>query len=147
MEEETNIEVDNSKIEEILKIEPENMTAKEQAEFFNILKESQLFMPIEVTSSIFDNIENAKVGDTIESEEPFRFKPIAINGPSGKAIPLFTSKERMEEAGANVSCIAIFTEDLAGMLEQTGDEYSEVAINPFTTISIGMPLDGFLNLF
>ena len=25
-------------------------------------------MPIEVTSSIFDNIENAKVGDTIESE-------------------------------------------------------------------------------
>ena len=63
MEEETNIEVDNSKMEEILKIEPENMTAKEQAEFFNILKESQLFMPIEVTSSIFDNIENAKVGD------------------------------------------------------------------------------------
>ena len=45
------------------------------------------------------------------------------------------------------SCIAIFTEDLAGMLEQTCDDYSEVAINPFTTISIGMPLDGFLNLF
>ena len=98
MEEETNIEVDNSKMEEILKIEPENMTAKEQTEFFNILKESQLFMPIEVTSSIFDDIENAKVGDTIESEAPFRFKPIAINGPSGKAIPLFTSKELMEEA-------------------------------------------------
>ncbi len=132
MEEETNIEVDNSKMEEILKIEPENMTAKEQAEFFNILKESQLFMPIEVTSSIFDNIENAKVGDTIESEEPFRFKPIAINGPSGKAILLFTSKERMEEAGANVSCIAIFTEDLAGMLEQNWEGYDEIAINPFT---------------
>ena len=132
MEEETNIEVDNSKMEEILKIEPENMTAKEQTEFFNILKESQLFMPIEVTSSIFDNIENAKVGDTIESEEPFRFKPIAINGPSGKAIPLFTSKERMEEAGANVSCIAIFTEDLAGMLEQNWEGYDEIAINPFT---------------
>ena len=145
MEPESNIEVDNSRMEEILKIEPEEMTAEEQAELFNILKESQLFMPIEVTSSIFDNIENAKVGDTIESEEPFRFKPIAINGPSGKAIPLFTSKERMEEAGANV--IAIFTEDLAGMLEQTGDDYSEVAINPFTTISIGMPLDVFLNLF
>lgn len=140
------METDNSKLEEILNIEPENMTAKEQAEFFNILKESQLFMPIEVTSSIFDDIENAEVGDTIESNEPLRFKPIAINGPTGKAIPLFTSKERMEEAGANVSCIAIFTEDLAGMLEQTGDEYSEVAINPFTTISIGMPLDGFLNL-
>ena len=98
MEPESNIEVDNSRMEEILKIEPEEMTAKEQAEFFNILKESQLFMPIEVTSSIFDDIENAKVGDTIESEAPFRFKPIAINGPSGKAIPLFTSKERMEEA-------------------------------------------------
>lgn len=126
------METDNSKLEEILNIEPENMTAKEQAEFFNILKESQLFMPIEVTSSIFDNIENAKVGDTIESEEPFRFKPIAINGPSGKAIPLFTSKERMEEAGANVSCIAIFTEDLAGMLEQNWEGYDEIAINPFT---------------
>ena len=107
------METDNSKLEEILNIEPENMTAKEQAEFFNILKESQLFMPIEVTSSIFDDIENAEVGDTIESNEPLRFKPIAINGPAGKAIPLFTSKERMEEAGANVSCIAIFTEDLA----------------------------------
>nr|WP_296869669.1 SseB family protein [uncultured Methanobrevibacter sp.] len=112
-----------------------------------MLKESQLFMPIEVTSSIFDNIENAKVGDTIESEEPFRFKTIAINGPAGKAIPLFTSKERMEEAGANVSCIAIFTEDLAGMLKQTGDDYNEVAINPFTTKSLGMPLEGFLNIF
>ncbi len=132
MEPESNIEVDNSRMEEILKIEPEEMTAKEQAEFFNILKESQLFMPIEVTSSIFDNIENAKVGDTIESEEPFRFKTIAINGPSGKAIPLFTSKERMEEAGANVSCIAIFTEDLAGMLEQNWEGYDEIAINPFT---------------
>lgn len=98
MEPESNIEVDNSRMEEILKIEPEEMTAEEQAELFDVLKESQLFMPIEVTSSIFDNIENAKVGDTIESEEPFRFKPIAINGPSGKAIPLFTSKERMEEA-------------------------------------------------
>ena len=147
MEPESNIEVDNSRMEEILKIEPEEMTAKEQAEFFNILKESQLFMPIEVTSSIFDNIENAKVGDTIESEEPFRFKTIAINGPAGKAIPLFTSKERMEEAGANVSCIAIFTEDLAGMLKQTGDDYNEVAINPFTTKSLGMPLEGFLNIF
>ena len=141
------METYNSKLEEILKIEPENMTAKEQAEFFNILKESQLFMPIEVTSSIFDDIENAEVGDTIESNEPLRFKPIAINGPAGKAIPLFTSKEKMEEARANVSCIAIFTEDLAGMLEQTGDEYSEVAINPFTTKSLGMPLEGFLNLF
>ena len=45
------------------------------------------------------------------------------------------------------SCIAIFTEDLAGMLEQTCDDYSEVVINPFTTISICLPLDGFLNLF
>lgn len=147
MEQESNIEVDNSRMEEILKIEPENMTAKEQAELFDILKESQLFMPIEVTSSIFDDIGNAKVGETIESEEPLRFKPIAINGPSGKAIPLFTSNEMMEEAGAHVSCIAIFTEDLAEMLKQTGDEYSEVAINPFTSISIGMPLDGFLNIF
>ena len=33
MEGKSNIEVDNSRIEEILKIEPENMTAKEQAEF------------------------------------------------------------------------------------------------------------------
>ena len=123
------------------------MTPKDQAMLFDIIKKSQLFMPIEVTSSIFDNIENAKVGDTIESDEPFRFKPIAINGPSGKAIPLFTSKERMEEAGANVSCIAIFTEDLAGMLKQTCDEYIEVAINPFTTKSIGIPLEGFLNIF
>ena len=123
------------------------MTPKDQAMLFDIIKKSQLFMPIEVTSSIFDDIENAEVGDTIESNEPLRFKPIAINGPAGKAIPLFTSKEKMEEARANVSCIAIFTEDLAGMLEQTGDEYSEVAINPFTTISIGMPLEGFLNLF
>ena len=123
------------------------MTPKDQAMLFDIIKKSQLFMPIEVTSSIFDNIENAKVEDTIESDETFRFIPIAINESSGKAIPLFTSKERMEEAGANVSCIAIFTEDLAGMLKQTCDEYIEVAINPFTTKSIGMPLEGFLNIF
>ena len=32
MEPESNIEVDNSRMEEILKIEPEEMTAEEQAE-------------------------------------------------------------------------------------------------------------------
>lgn len=119
----------------------------DQAMIFVILKESQLFMPIEITSSIFDDIENAEVGETVETEEPLRFRPIAINVPEGKAVPLFTSNEMIETAGANVSCIAIFTQDLAGMLEQTKDDYDEVAINPFTQYSLGMPLEAFLNLF
>lgn len=141
------MEVDNSKLEELMKIEPEDMTPMDQAMIFDILKESQLFMPIEITSSIFDDIENAEVGETVETEEPLRFRPIAITGPAGKAVPLFTSNEMMETAGANVSCIAIFTQDLAGMLEQTKDDYDEVAINPFTQYSLGMPLEAFLNLF
>ena len=60
MEPESNIEVDNSKMEEILKIEPEEMTAEEQAELFDVLKESQLFMPIEVTSSSLMILEMQK---------------------------------------------------------------------------------------
>ena len=105
-------------------------------------------MPIEVTSSTFDNIEDAEIGETVEASEPLRFKPIAINGPDNtKGVPLFTSTEMMEEAGAKVSCMAIYTEDLAGLLEQTRDDYEHVAINPFTKYGMGMPLDGFLNLF
>ena len=85
------MEPDNSKLEELMKIEPEDMTPMDQAMIFDILKESQLFMPIEITSSIFDDIENAEVGETVETEEPLRFRPIAITGPKGKAVPLFTT--------------------------------------------------------
>ena len=47
------METYNSKLEEILKIEPEELTPENQKMFLDILKESPLCMPIEMTSSPF----------------------------------------------------------------------------------------------
>ena len=57
--------VDNSSLEELMKKE---LTVEMQNEFFEILKESQLFMPVSYSKNIFEGIENAEAGDVIEPE-------------------------------------------------------------------------------
>ncbi|WP_298500831.1 SseB family protein [uncultured Methanobrevibacter sp.] len=136
--------VDNSALEEIMK---KKITPESQMEFFEIFKESQLFMPVTYSENMFEGIENAKEGDVFESKGQIGFDiNYLTDGDGNKAVPLFTSEEVMEKAGVRSSVYGLYMSDLAYMLKQT-DRYSVIAINPFTEFDINMPVQAFLSLF
>ena len=58
--------VDNSELEEIMKRE---ITPESQRDFLEILKDSQLFMPVIYSDNIFEGIENAEPGDVLEPQD------------------------------------------------------------------------------
>ena len=135
---------DNSGLEELMK---EELTPEMERKLLELFKESQLFMPVTYSANMFEGIENAKEGDIFEPAGQVGFDINYLTGNDGsKAVPLFTSDEMMEKAGARTSSIAIFMSDLADMLKQT-DRYSAVAVNPFTDHDIVIPMEAFLNLF
>ena len=134
--------VDNSRLEELIS---QDITPKMEKEFFEVLKQSRLFMPIDFGPDAFKDIENKKPGDRIEGPDGFSIQFLTDRN-GNKAVPLFTSEEMMEKAGARTSVMAIYMSDLAEMLKQT-DRYSVIAINPFTESNLNMPIGGFLAQF
>ena len=136
--------MDNSKLEELMK---QDITPEMQKEFFEILKDSQLFLPVTFNEGMLKGIENAQVGDVIESDEKTGFNINYLTDSDGaKAIPLFTSSDVMESVGLTSSLYAIYMSDLADILKQT-DKYSVIAVNPFTDHDINIPVESFINLF
>ena len=137
-------EIDNSQLEEIMK---KDISPEMQEEFFEVFKESQLFMPVSFSADMFEGLENAKPGDVLETPKQSGFDINYLTNQDGeKAVPLFTSDEVMKEAGVKSSVFVIYMADLAGMLEQS-DRYSTVVVNPFTPSELNIPMEGFLNLF
>ena len=134
--------IDNSRLEELMEGE---ITPKMQMEFMEILKESRLFLPVDFGPDAFNGIENAKEGDVIDGPKGFDIQFLTDDN-GRKAVPLFTSDEMMEKAGARTSVIVIYMSDLADMLKQT-DKYSVIAINPFTEYGLNMPMQAFLSQF
>ena len=91
-----NYQIDNSALEEVMK---RDLTPEMQREFFEILKDSQLYMPVSFSPNMFEGIENAKEGDVFEPQGQVGFDIIYLTGDDGtKAVPLFTSDEMMDKA-------------------------------------------------
>lgn len=135
-------EVDNSRLEELM---GQDITPQMEREFFEILRQSRLFLPVDFGPDAFSGIENTKPGDVIEGPSGFSIQ--FLTDPNGnKAVPLFTSEEMMEKAGVRTSVMVMYMSDLADMLKQT-DKYSVIAINPFTEHDLNMPVEAFINLF
>lgn len=141
-------EIDNSKLEELLKEMDKGLVEGEKKEkFLELLKKSQLLMPVIFSNNMNEEVENFNVGKAFIPKEQIGFKInyIKLKGDE-KAVPLFTSDELMKSINLQSSSFALYMEDLASMLKQT-DKYSFVSINPFTNLEAGMPLSSFLNLF
>ena len=134
--------VDNSRLEELIR---QDITPQMQKEVFDVLKKSRLFMPVDFGPDAFKDIENTKPGDVIEGPDGFSIQ-FLTDADGNKAVPLFTSEEMMEKAGARTSVMVIYMSDLADMLKQT-DRYSVIAINPFTEFDLNMPTGAFLAQF
>ncbi|WP_296803496.1 SseB family protein [uncultured Methanobrevibacter sp.] len=134
--------VDNSRLEELIRQE---ITPQMQMEFFEVLKESRLFLPVDFGEDAFKGIENSKPGDEIEGPSGFGIQ-FLTDDKGNKAVPLFTSEKKMAEAGVHTSVMVMYMRDLAGMLAQS-DRYSIIAINPFTEFDLNMPIEAFLAQF
>ena len=136
--------IDNSRLEEILKKE---ITPVMQREFFDALKDAQLYLPVILSPNMFKGMEDAKPGDVFETTGREGFNINCLTNAEGqKAVPLFTSDEIMNQAGLESSAMVMYAEDIAGMLKQS-QRYSEIAVNPFTEYEIFMPFGAFLKLF
>lgn len=136
--------VDNSRLEELM---AKGLVGETKVEFLELLKESQLFLPVTYSENMFEGIENSKPGDIFQPKGQVGFDINYLTGKDGsKAVPLFTSDEMMEKAGLRSSANVMFMSDLAEMLKQS-DRYSAVAINPFTEHDVVIPFEGFINLF
>ena len=124
--------MDNSKLEKLMKQE---ITPEMQNELFDMLRQSELLLPVEFSQETAD--EEGHVGFNINY----------LSDDEGTMIlPLFTSPEVMKSVGLESSLLEISLDDLAGMLMQT-DKYSVVSINPFTDYDVNMSMDDFLDLF
>ena len=134
--------VDNSRLEELIK---QDITPQMQKEVFEELRKSRLFLPVDFGQDAFKGIEDTKPGDEIEGPKGFNIQ-FLTDDDGNKAVPLFTSPEMMEKAGARTSVIVMYMSDLADMLRQT-DRYSVIAINPFTEFDLNMPIGAFLAQF
>ncbi|WP_407375584.1 SseB family protein [Methanobrevibacter sp.] len=142
--------VDNSRLEEIIKSMDEGRADPEKTrEFAEVFKQSQLFMPVMMSADFFEGIEDAKEGDIYTTGENSGFDINYLKLDNGqRAVPLFTSSELMESTGLKSSAIALFMSDLADMLEQAPEgRYVMIAINPYTDLTVDMPMKSFLNLF
>ena len=136
--------IDNTRLEELMM---QDITPEMEREFFETLKESQMFLPVTYSANMFEGLENAKVGDVFEPEGQVGFSINYLTDEDGnKVVPLFTSSEMMEKAGANTSANVMFMSDLEDMLRQT-DKYSMIAINPFTERTLNFPVQTFMSLF
>ena len=135
-------EIDNSRLEELIQ---QDITPQMQREFFEVLKESRLFLPVDFGEDIFEGIENSKPGDVIEGPKGFIIQ-FLTDDKGNKAVPLFTSEEMMQKAGVHTSVMVMYMSDLAGMLAQS-DRYSIISINPFTEFDLNMPIEAFLAQF
>lgn len=102
------------------------------AEFFRLLKDSRLIMPVLISET--------------DGKSDFEINYIKIGGDK-QAVALFTSEKIMDESGIRSAVITIRMSDLAEMLLGMPDKYAIISVNPVTCLSVNIPTESFLNLF
>jgi hypothetical protein len=141
-------EIDNSELEDIMLIPPSDMTIADQEEFFRLLKEAILFIPVQMEKEEVFDIENQRVVDVIKPIPPLGFNLVSLNLNDGsRAVVAFTRKEIMKEIKLKKDHVLMNTRDLAKIILGYGDAFSSIIINPQTEHSIMLSVPAFVNLF
>ena len=142
------IEIDNSELEDIMLIEPGMMTIADEEEFFRLLKEAKLFIPIHWEKEEVFNIEDQSVVDVIKPVPPLGFNFISLTvNDNERALVAFTRKEIMKEIKLKKDHIIMNMRDLAKILYGFGDTFSSIIINPQTEHSIIVNASTLIDLF
>lgn len=137
--------VDNTELEELIKSYKEEITAEKEKLLIDKLKQSHLFLPVEFSDNLYESVENTQPGE-IFTPGQVGFDIRYLNGDDGtKAIPLFTSDEKMEEANFKSSTVAFHVTDLLEMFRKATERYDVVFVNPYTEFELGMSLRQFID--
>ena len=133
----------NEKLKELLNINPNDATEKDNEELIEEIKSSQLMMPIEITSKL--ELTDAEIGGVIDIDGGLRFKPIKIVDEYNNVfIPLFSDDNEVE---GYILTIDIYTKDLAEMIDDNPENIFGIVINPFSNFSVTIEMNSFLKLF
>ena len=133
---------DNTKLEKLME------DPQKQEEFIEELRESQLFLPVIFSENMFEGIENAKPGDVFQPKGPTGYDINYLTDNNGnRAIPLFTSSEKMSEGGLRSSAMVMYVPDIANMLKRSRNNYKYITINPMSEIGANIPIVGFIKRF
>lgn len=141
--------VDNTKLNNLMSIHPEDMSYCQREEFLEELKQVRLIMPMEITSGIdFENLKEVKVGDSIKFDEGLRFKPFRLkDNQDNVVLPLFTDNNELKNSNIVTHVMVMYSSDIANMLKDLTDEFDSIALNFTNEYSITMPVMSFINLF
>ena len=93
--------VDNFRLEELIKDMDEGFIGPgKREEFHELLKKSQLFMPVVFGQNMHDALENNHPGEIFvpDGQVGFDINYIKLQG-NERAVPLFTSNELLESTG------------------------------------------------
>ena len=132
----------NTKLEKLME------DPQKQEEFIEELRESQLFLPVIFSENMFEGIEDSKPGDVFTLKEPSGYDINYLTDNNGnRAIPLFTSSEKMEEGGLRSSAMVMYVPDIANMLKMSRNNYKYITINPMSEIGADIPIVGFIKRF
>uniref|UniRef100_UPI00388FA205 SseB family protein n=1 Tax=Methanobrevibacter sp. TaxID=66852 RepID=UPI00388FA205 len=124
------------------------MTIADQEEFFRLLKEAILYIPVEMQKEEVFDIENQRVVDVIKPIPPLGFNLVSLNLNDGsRAVVAFTRKEIMKEIKLKRDHVLMNMRDLAKIILGYGDTFSSIIINPQTEHSIMLSVGTFVNLF
>ena len=131
------IEIDNSELEDIMLIEPGMMTIADEEEFFRLLKEAKLFIPIHWEKEEVFNIEDQSVVDVIKPVPPLGFNFISLSvNDNERALVAFTRKEIMKEIKLKKDHIIMNMRDLAKILYGFGETEHSIIVNASTLIGL-----------
>ena len=140
--------IDNSELEDIMSLGVSNFTIADEEEFFRLLKEALLFIPVQMDKEEVFDVENQRVVDVIKPIPPLGFNFISLNSKDGeRAVVVFTRKEIMNEIKLKADHIVMNMRDLAKILYGLGDVFSSIIINPQTENSIIISVQTFISLF
>lgn len=133
---------DNSKLKELMNIDPEDMTDKNMDEFFSELKNANLLVPVEFTNNHLSEMDNVEEGQVITLDAPIHFQIITIKKNNLNLLPLFTDSEALSDMG-DINVIEFPVSGIVDFVIEN-DNIDEIVINPNTDSSIGINVKTFI---
>ena len=132
----------NTKLEKLME------DPQKQDELTEELRKSELFLPVIFSENMFEGIENSKPGDIFQPKGPSGYDINYLTDKNGnRAIPLFTSTEKMKEGGLRSSAILMHVPDLANMFKVLKNNYRYVTVNPLSETGVDIPIVPFIKMF
>ncbi len=139
----------NARINEIMKMDEEDLTNELIEEYVELLKNAKFLIPTEVPEGI--DIESLKEDEILNFDEDSEFEIVKLEDEEGNEfVPVFTDDEAVDDLEVPGYGLIMEAEDLANWLFDTeidNENMLSILINPFTDFPAEMGFLNYLELF